>query len=159
MAKTILVPTDFRIESLNTLKKALGEYQHDQSINVVLLYAEFLSDSIVDLLFYAPHKRINTLVSPEFRQALSMIENRYNDKIDHVRIELFHASNTNASNNFLEGKQIEEIYYPKSYRLKLSKHGFDPIPFLKKSKLPQFEIEWENGNNLSSEDNLATLFT
>lgn len=159
MAKTILIPTDFRVESLNTLKKALVEHQHSEALNVIMIYSEFLSDSIVDLLFYSPHKTLNSLISTEFKKALSIIENRFQNKINCISIELFHSNSTGGLNNFLEAKQVQEIYYPKSYTLRLAKRGFDPIPLLKKSKLPVFAIHWEENNNLSSEDHLSTLFT
>lgn len=158
MAKTILIPIDFRVESLNTLKKALADYPHGEALDVILFYSEFLSDSISDLIFYSPNKRISAMSTPEFKKALSIIENRYHDKIRLIKIELFHSYSTGGVSRFIEAKKIEEIYCPKSYALKLTKSGFNPIPLLRKSKLPLFEIHWEN-NNLSTEDHLATLFT
>lgn len=158
MAKTILIPTDFRVESLNTLKKTLSEHQHNDVLNIILIYSEYLSGSIVDMLFYSPYKSMSALIGPEFKQALSIIENRYHDKINSIKIEPFHSNNKSGLKNFIEANDVQEIYYPKSYNLKLSKSGFNPIPLLKKSKLPLFEIHWENDNNPSSEDNLATLF-
>lgn len=48
--KNILIPIDFTIESLNTLKFALEENKNEQ-LTVVLMYATHLSDSITELLF------------------------------------------------------------------------------------------------------------
>ncbi|HOZ87799.1 MAG TPA: hypothetical protein PL029_08580 [Bacteroidia bacterium] len=158
MAKTILIPVDFRVESLNTLKKALEEHQHKDVLDVILIYSEFLSDSITELLFYSPGKRIKTLLKPGFEQALSIIKNGHSDKIKFIRFELFHSTSPDVLNNFLKAQNICEIYCPKTYRLKLSGSAFDLVPLLKKSKLPFFEIHWPTNNN-SSEDHLATLFT
>ena len=65
MGKKILIPIDFRIESLNTLKYALEERKQEKS-SVILMYSAYNSDSITDLLFYNPTKIVETLPSSEF---------------------------------------------------------------------------------------------
>ena len=157
MAKTILVPIDFNIESLNTLKIALNEL-HDIRANIILMYSEYTSDSIADLLFYSPDKRLKTLLKPEFMEALTILKNRYEKVIDTISVEFFHGYGVNAFINFVEGKKIDAIYIPNNYTLKTDSNSFDPIPIIKKSKLPYREAEWTPSSRTSQEEQLSHLF-
>jgi hypothetical protein len=158
MAKTILIPIDFKIESLNTLKLALNSLKSEHT-NVVLMYTEYLTDSITELLFYSPKKIIKSLKSPEFEEAISIIKNRYETMIDSIDIKLFHGYNVNAFKIFVEAKKIDTIYIPKNYSLRTSQNGFNPIPLIKKSKLPYQEIEWETSTYTSEQVQLNALFS
>ncbi|MBL7936163.1 MAG: hypothetical protein JNM51_10200 [Bacteroidia bacterium] len=141
MAKTILIPVDFTPESLNTLKLALKE-NSISGVNVILMYSEYLTDSITDLLFYSADRIIESHITPDFEETISILKNRYETDIKTIKIELFHGYNINSFKNFIEAKRIDAIYIPKKYTLKLKKNGFDPIPFIKKSGLPVQEMEW-----------------
>lgn len=157
MAKTILIPTDFCVESLNTLRLALRHYE-DESVNVVLMYAEELSDSITELLFYNPEKTIKNLKTAEFDEALSIIKNRYETIINSVSYEVFNGHNTNAMSSFIESKAVDMIFIPKSYRFHFPKNGFNPTSLIKKTKLPFQEIEWGNDKNINEEVPLNAFF-
>jgi hypothetical protein len=66
MPKRILIPIDFSVESLNTLKRALDGLG-DTHVEVILMYAEYLSDSITELLFYSPDDKRKELVTPIYQ--------------------------------------------------------------------------------------------
>lgn len=157
MVKTILIPVDFRVESLNTLKLALNQ-SNDNSIEIVLMYAEFLSDSISDLLFYSQEKIINARINPEFSKAISILKNRFENKIRRFEIEVFHGRNQSSLERFIKAHKIDEIYIPKTYVLKLSGPAFDPLPLLKKYQLPVYQIDWNQKQESSEEDQLNALF-
>lgn len=57
MKKRILVPIDFQVESLNTLKLALKQHA-DNEVIVHLVYGELLDESITRMLFYDPARII-----------------------------------------------------------------------------------------------------
>jgi len=159
MVKTILVPIDFRVASLNTLKLAL-ESRKDYRIKVILMYSEFLSNSIADLLFYSPDKIINSHLTSEFNEALEILKNRYVGMLSDVQIKLFHGNGSSSLNAFLIGHKIDEIFVPKTYRLMTPKKGFSPIPFIRKNSISVFEIEWSTNNNNSQteQEQLTALF-
>lgn len=157
MAKTILIPIDFSVESLNTLRLALSQHRQE-TVNVVLMYAEYLSSSITELLFYAPNEIIQSLTSPQFYDAINIIKNSYEFTIQSITIELFHGSNISAFRNFCETNEIDLIYLPLNYRLAPKKNGFDPIPLIKKSKVQFFEVNWNFDNMASYKDELNQLF-
>jgi nucleotide-binding universal stress UspA family protein len=139
MANTILVPIDFQVESLHTLKEALA-LNKSQPTRVVLLYAEYLGDSITELLFYSPEKVLQNRMTPEFTEALEIIKNRFEGSLTDVSIKVFHGVNTNALANFCDAIGIDSIYIPATYKLKTPKRAFNPVPHLKKSALPVTEV-------------------
>jgi len=142
MSKKILIPIDFNVESLNTLRRAL-DGQGDNQVEVVLLYAEYPPDSITELLFYSSTKRCKQLITPNFQEALNILKNRYERNIISISLEIFHGYGRPAFKNFVEGHRIDSIYIPKSYVLKPLKNGFNPIPIIKKTKHQYHEIDWE----------------
>lgn len=157
MTKTILVPTDFSVASLNTLKLALEPYSEDP-IEVILMYSEYLDDSITELLFYTPNKTISNHITPAFKEALEIIKNRFEGKIKHISIELFHGYNKNAIKTFLEANHVDEIYIPSNYQLKTSKKAFSPIPLLRKSNYNVIEVNIETDFELPIQEQFLSLF-
>jgi hypothetical protein len=157
MVKKILIPIDFKIESLNTLKYCLEERKQEKS-SVILMYSTYNSDSITDILFYNPAKIVEPLVSSNFNDAINIIQNTYESSLDFFKIELFHGLNTNAFLNFYEAHRIDLVYLPKDYCMKPYKNGFDPIPLIKKSKVQYKEVEWTIEQHLTDKDDLNQLF-
>jgi hypothetical protein len=157
MVKKILIPIDFKIESLNTLKYCLEERKLEKT-SVILMYSAYNGDSITDMLFYNPRKIVEALVSSNFNDAINIIKNSYESSFDSFKIELFHGFNTNAFLNFYDTHGIDLVYLPKDYCLKPYKNGFDPIPLIKKSKVEFRELAWTRENDLTDKDDLNQLF-
>ncbi|WP_337042805.1 universal stress protein [Emticicia sp. 17c] len=158
MQKTILIPIDFRVASLNTLKYAL-ENSDGGPNKVILLYAEFLDDSITELLFYRPENKINALMTKEFMSALEVLKNRFEFQITELEIRLLHNQTKRALIRFVENNEVDEIFVPKTYRLKVTKKTFDIVTIIRYSNLPYQEIDWAHNQDFSSEkDQLEYLF-
>jgi hypothetical protein len=157
MLKKILIPIDFKIESLNTLKYCLEERKLEKS-SVILMYSAYSGDSITEILFYNPGKIVEALVSANFNDAINIIKNTYESSFDSFKIELFHGLNTKAFLNFYDAHGIDLVYLPKDYCLKPYKNGFDPIPLIKKSKVEFKEVVWTRENDLADKDDLNKLF-
>jgi hypothetical protein len=144
MAKRMLIVTDLRVESLNTLRLAL-EHAGEEPVEIVLMYAEASPDSITEMLFHNPEHRIKELVKPDFREALAILKNRYENVIRSLRIRLFSGFSTNAFRNFADGLRMEVVYLPRTYQLQPGERGFDPAPYIKKSGLPYHELDYVPG--------------
>ncbi|WP_064197341.1 MULTISPECIES: universal stress protein [Emticicia] len=157
MTTKILIPTDFHVESLNTLKLAINHLE-TYEVDVVLMYAQDLGNSITDLLFYNPKKLVESLRTKEFDEALSILKNRFETRIKSISYEIFHGYRVKLMEDFIESKKIDSIFLPKSYHLQMSKNGFDTIPLIKKSKLTYKELDWETGAYDSEELQLNALF-
>ena len=95
MEKKILIPIDFRVESLNTLKYALDDLKQEKS-KIILMYSEYISDSITELLFYDPAKKIRELASSDFNDAIAIINNTHESSLHTIKIELFNGLNKNV---------------------------------------------------------------
>jgi hypothetical protein len=157
MVKKILIPIDFKIESLNSLKYCLEERKLEKS-SIILMYSAYSGDSITEILFYNPGKIVEALVSSNFNDAINIIKNTYESSFDSFKIELFHGLNTKAFLNFYNAHGIDLVYLPKDYCLKPYKNGFDPIPLIKKSKVEFREVAWSSENDLADKDDLNKLF-
>ncbi len=157
MEKKILIPIDFRIESLNTLKYALEARKQEKS-TIILMYSEYISDSITELLFYDPVKKIKELTSSDFSDAIAIISNTHESSLHTIKIELFNGVNKNAFLTFYKAHGIDLVYLPQEYSLKPHKNGFDPIPIIKKSKVEYTEVGWANDLSVSSKDELNQIF-
>lgn len=156
MAKKILVPIDFRVASLNTLKLALEAEEADQVL-VVLLYAEQLSNSITELLFHSPAASLREKMTPEFREALSILQSRYERKFLGWIIKAFHGKNAASMDNFLQANGIEAAYIPKTYRLRL-RAVVDPCKLLRSHSLPVHEMDWKDSLRPSEHEDLTSFF-
>jgi hypothetical protein len=159
MQKTILIPTDFTIESLVTVKQAISQ-NPETKLNIVLLYSCFITDSITDLLFYSPDKIINEHCHQNFHDAISIIRNRFSEKIVDISIEVFHGYSVLTLEKFIKKNGIDHVYMSMNYVSKESKDQFDIAPFVKKSKIAYTELEQpDNSLSFSETDNLINLFS
>lgn len=158
MAKRILIPVDFNVESLVTLKLALDE-SNERGMKVVLMYARYQDDSITDMLFYSPSRIIKQEMPAEFKEALSIIQNRYESILDSVSVALFHGQTTQAFKAFAEAHRVTDIVLPNLYRFNLTENSFNPLPLIRKSGLPYREVAWEPHVNTAQQHQLISLFT
>lgn len=156
MQKTILIPTDFTVESLHTLRLALAQNESVQ-LRVVLMYAYRLSDSISDLLFYSPGKIINNAITPDFEEGISILKNRFFNTLHSLSIQLFHGNSKQAFTLYADAYGINEIYLPGAYLLKTGKRGFDPLPLIDKSKFTVCTMNWKPDES-NGTGNVAELF-
>ncbi|GAB3516127.1 adenine nucleotide alpha hydrolase family protein [Emticicia fontis] len=158
MQKTILIPIDFRVASLNTLKFAL-EKSSGEPHKVILIYAEFLDDSISELLFYRPESKIASKITPEFKNALEVLRNRFEYQISDLEIKLFHNRSRRGLRHFVENNQVDAIYIPQTYRLKMPKKAFDLVSIIRQTFLDYQEIDWsQDYSDVSEKDHLEYLF-
>ncbi|HCZ35880.1 MAG TPA: hypothetical protein DHV26_08130 [Cytophagales bacterium] len=156
MKRTILIPTDFSIESLNLFKYAAQQAQ--EPLNIVLVHGQHLSDSIFDLLFRTRKDSVSKLSNPDFEDACRILRNKYASRINSFRIEIFSGVTQSAFQNFLEGNRITEILIPKTYKLQVSGKSFDVLPYLRASSLAPQEVEWKPIENAPERNQLAEIF-
>ena len=155
--KTLLIPIDFTIESLNTVKHALAKHSAE-SINVLLLHSRHLSDSIPELLFYSKYDEMENLRTPAFEEALTILKNRFESNIKLLIIDVFHGFTAAAYASFAESRKVHVAYVPKSYSLKTEGNSFNPVPLIKRSGLPYIEVEWSITDQVNEQERLNTLF-
>ncbi len=157
--KTILIPTDFTIESLNTVKGAFQQNHEDEKLNLILVYSAFLSDSITDRLFFSKENYLTSLQSEKFREACQILLNTYTSRVHSFRIELFSGFRQQAFVNFLEANAVDEVFVPATYALKLTTpRSFDSLRYFQKCSLPLTSIHWHESQYLPEKDRVGELY-
>ena len=140
MKKTIVIPTDFTVNSLNTLKAVLSSNPSGTSLDIILLHGMNLSDSIRDLLFFSKMKHIDALSNAEFEEAREVLCNKFDSHINSLKTDLFTGFNQSAFNSYLEANRIDKIYIPDSKENLPNKNSFDLSGFIKKSAVEVITI-------------------
>lgn len=137
MIKTILIATDFSLESLDILKKVLknkAEQQDETQYNILFISGYDMGDSIRDLLFTTKSSVFGKIRSQEFCDAYSIINNKYPNLINKITCDIFTGSFQRTFNNYIENTLIDEAYFSSSKPKNLKKGQFDVTPYLKKCK-------------------------
>ncbi|BAP29650.1 uncharacterized protein CHSO_0613 [Chryseobacterium sp. StRB126] len=161
MAKTILIATDYSLESLNILKKVLREKDasEDQNqYNILLVSGYDFGDSIRDLLFNTKTTVFNKIRPVEFCDGYEIIRNKYPHLVNKIVCDIFTGSFQRTFNQYVEAHNIEEAYYSPSIKSK-AKGKFDLVPYIKKCKaLQSGEITLEIRERLPERGRLAEIF-
>ncbi|KMQ69708.1 hypothetical protein ACM39_01225 [Chryseobacterium sp. FH2] len=161
MTKTILIATDYSLESLNILKKVLKrkDVSEDQNQYDILLVSGYdMGDSIRDLLFTTKSTIFNKIKAQEFNEAYGIIKNKYPHLINKIVCDIFTGSFQRTFDNYVKTENIEEAYYSPSIKSK-GKGKFDIIPYIKKCKdLESYEIAVEIHERLPERGRLAEIF-
>ncbi len=157
MPKTILIPTDFTIESLNLYKHVIQTAEVDS--HVIFVHCLSPSESMIDLLFVGNDTLLSRMMGRDFKEACAILRNKsgFNRMTD--SIELFKGKTIAAFRNFLDGLNVEEIVAPSSYRFQRpSRRSIDPMPFIRESLRPVVEVEWPHSGSIPEKNQLAELF-
>ncbi|ANF50765.1 hypothetical protein A0O34_09640 [Chryseobacterium glaciei] len=161
MTKTILIATDYSLESLNILKKVLKEKdarEEEIQYKILLVSGYEMGDSIRDLLFTTKSTIFNKIRPQEFVDAFGIIRNKYPHLINKIVCDIFTGSFQRTFNNYVNAENIEEAYYSPAIKSK-GKGKFDIVPYIKKCKALQIqEIRIETAERLPERGRLAEIF-
>ncbi|WP_336516466.1 hypothetical protein [Pollutibacter soli] len=157
MARTLLIPTDFSIESLMMLKYASTVSEFDK-LNIVFIHCTRLTDSITDLMFYSPQRILEPLMSDDFHEACNIVKNKFPKKFLSIQVKLFHGFTKSAFIQFLEANNIDEAIIPAKYKLILPKSSFDPVPFILRIDMPIRQVDWDPQRAHPERNRIAELF-
>lgn len=139
--RTILVQTDFTVNSLNLIIKALESAPDSEQVTLVLGYGINLTDSITELLFFSEAKLLSALRSEHFDEALDVIRNRYSKNIRSIEFKLFSGYTNSAFKNYVSGIGITEAFVDRGLEMTLPRNrSFDINPYILKSSLPTTEV-------------------
>ena len=158
MIKTVLLPTDFSIESLNLLKASarldVGK------VRVVFYHSFVLSASITELLFFSKTKTIESLVRPDFWNAVKIIRNKYSSVFDHIEVDLFVGRNGAAFENFVLGNRADYILIPEHYVMQhIHERSDDPIKYIGHCKgVTIHRMHWTIDGNIPEKNLLSEIF-
>jgi len=138
MSTTILIATDFSLESLNIMKKVLREknaLHNGEQYKILLVSGYDAGDSIRDLLFNTKGKIFSKIRSSEFCEALSIIRNTYPELVSKITCDIFTGYFQRTFDQYLKSSDVDEAYYSGTLKDVNISGKFDIIPFLKKSNV------------------------
>ncbi len=158
MRKTVLIPTDFTVQSLNILKSVLSTNPSTIKLDIILLHGLTLNDSIRDLLFSSKHQQIESLTTPEFDEACEVIKNKFDSQISSLRVDLFTGYNVSAFNNYLEGNRVVDIYVSDKKPVFTNKKSFDLSRFIEKSSTNVITVDAMPNTTYSEKGKVAEVF-
>jgi len=133
--QTILIPTDFRLNSFNCIPSLCHQLK-GQKIKIVFTHLFKLSDSITDLLMLSKRIKEYEYVSEDFYQECQRFKGGF-DEINSISIEFFYGSTLAAFKNFLSTHQVTYILDPATgYCSPLNKSSVDPASLIAKANIP-----------------------
>lgn len=162
MIKTILIATDFSLESLNIMKKVLREKNatdNDSQYKILLVSGYDAGDSIRDLLFNSKGKVFSKIRSKEFVEAYSIIKNKYPHLVHKIQCDVFTGNFQRTFDQYLKAADIDEAYYSDALKESNKNGKFDLAPFLKKTNLLEAqEIKMLTPDFMPEKGKIAEVF-
>lgn len=158
MKNTIIIPTDFTVQSLNVLKTVLTQNHNKEVYDIILLHSLSVSDSIRDLLFSSKHQQINALMNPEFAEAYEVIRNKFNSQISSLRIDLFTGYNLAAFKNYVEANKVEKIFIANQFPENCSSESRNLYRFIQKCGKEILLVATGNNNAIPEKGKIAEVF-
>lgn len=107
--KHILIPTDFSLQSLNAVHAAVATHS-EQPFKITLLHLLRMAEDIPQLLFRSMRSKQEEIITPDFREACEILQNRYESSIASIHIKLGFGSTKSYVQNLLEGEKIDLIF-------------------------------------------------
>lgn len=157
--RTILIPTDFKVDSLMAVKKTL-HVNNDETVKIILFHCVYLSDSITDLLMFSKGKLINSLSTKAFTDACEIIRNKFSQNLHSLSVDVFTGNTAAAFDNFLDGCDADIICFIENYTYtKAAKNSVDPMYFIERTNLPALKMTVELPNSTLSQNQLSALFS
>lgn len=150
MTKTILIPTDFTVRSLQVLSEVLSNAPFIRH-KIILLYGEQPSDSITEMLFFRKAKVIRDKYKPEFTEALEMIKNRFESRIESLVVDMISQNSRSALVEYLNNQGVAEIFVHGNLKLKPPGNAFDFTRNLKYCNIPVTSVTLEQHSFAFSE--------
>lgn len=149
--KKILIPTDFRKESLLLIEEAARAFSDDQ-LDIVLGLGYRLPENRLGILSFKPQRFANQEMSPAFKEQLKYIREKYTQKIRSVQVEFFCGSNIIAFENYLSMNDIDRALIPADGFLKYEDSRFFGISkSIRKSAIQVKEVDLVNIEDMSTE--------
>lgn len=138
--QTILIPTDFNIESLNIIPAVCNHFE-GQKVSVIFIHMFKLSDSVTDLLMLSRRSREYEQVSDAFYNGCAALKQQY-PQLSALKVEFLYGSTLSMFKNFLEHNDVDQVLDIKHCHAgKINKASIDPTVLIQKSGLPVLSIK------------------
>lgn len=155
--KNILIPTDFSLRSLSYVHSIVAQHPYEP-VNIILMHALQMPDSLFDLITYTRNSRHLELISNDFQDGCEIIRNKYSTAIHQLKIEFFHGNTRAALRNFLLAQNIDLIIQPADHDFNApSKRSYDPEKLIAKCNYPKMKIQLQRQPLVTGKSTISAL--
>jgi len=155
--KTLLIPTDFKLESLNSIPELVERF-YPNKINIVLVHMMQITDCIQELLMLSRRSTEYRHISQEFYDACTSLKQEHEGVVSNIRIDFFYGSTVAVFKNFLEANDVDVIVLLNNYDYKLlNKNSLEPSLLVNRSGKEVIYTDWKPRSKSQSYELTASL--
>ncbi|PJJ84506.1 hypothetical protein [Mucilaginibacter auburnensis] len=130
--KTVLIPTDYRIQSLEYIPHLLDKF-HPEAVEVVMVHMMSITDCERELMMLSRRSAEYRHIPEEFYQTCLDLRNEHDGQLKNIRLEFFYGNTSVVFLNFLEANNIDAVLQIPGYHYKkLNKASVDPDSMIKR---------------------------
>jgi hypothetical protein len=139
--KTLLIPTDFKLKSLNCIPQLTQQF-YPHKLNIILVHTIGVTDSISELLMLSRRSAEYRYIPDAFYMACNELKHSYKNNINEIHIEFFYGNTVAAFKNFLEANDVDALIDLQNYDYELlTEKSSDPTLLMSRSGLPVINID------------------
>ncbi len=134
--RNVLIPTDFSIESLNLVERAVAALD-DQTANIILFHAFDMNINAPDRLGNGTRVPYAHLLTDEFRNACKRIKTSNARVVQNIHVRHLYGSTVPLFRNFIDANDIDMIVCPDHFVFNpVTAQSVNPVKLFKKSGIP-----------------------
>lgn len=139
--KTIIIPTDLSINSLDLVKNAVLNYPNE-IINIVLSYGHEMRLSDFQPMNFLSSRNFKSNINENFINLKQKLFQEHKNQIGKINVEAFTGMNSFAFANFLEAHQISEALIPETAQNSFpSREYFDISDLIRENMQKVIEVK------------------
>lgn len=124
--KTVLIPTDYRTESLQYIPQLLSKL-YPEKVDIVMVHMMSVTDCVRELLMLTRRSAEYKHISDEFYNGCIALKNEHQSQLHNIRLEFFYGNTASAFKNFMELHDIDMVLELSGYAYKmLNQASIDP---------------------------------
>jgi hypothetical protein len=155
--KTLLIPTDFKLESLNAVSDLVAT-QYPEKLNIVMVHLLAITDAMGELALLSRRSAEYRLISSDFYNTCTRLKQLHPDMIESIDITFFYGYTMAAFRHFLEGNCIDAIVKLDGYNYELlTEKSINPDNLIQRSGLPIFSASTKPAQRKQSETAFAPV--
>jgi hypothetical protein len=139
--KTLLIPTDFNLKSLDCIAGLTQRY-YPEKVNIVLVHMMKITDCAQELQMLSRRSAEYQHISQDFYNTCAKLKQKHANSINNIRIEFFYGSTVAVFKNFLEANQVDTIVMLENYDYaSLNKNSIEPALLVNRSGVQLLHVD------------------
>ncbi len=130
--KTVLIPTDYRTESLQYIPQLLSKF-YPEEVEVVMVHMMSVTDCVRELLMLSRRSAEYKHISDDFYKTCIDLKKEHQGQLSNIRLEFFYGNTTTAFKNFIDLHDVDAVLQLSGYEFKkLNKASIQPAEMIKR---------------------------